>query len=57
LKHPNSTSEAVEESKLGNKEVSSRENRLAAAYVGFGTGIGDELGCPSMWTGRGVLTI
>jgi hypothetical protein len=54
LKHPNSPSEAVEESKLRDKEVSSTENMLAAACVGFGTEIGEEVEGPSMWIGRGV---
>jgi hypothetical protein len=40
LKHPTSPSEAVEESKLRDKEVSSTEIMLAAACLGFGTGIG-----------------
>ena len=35
LKHPNSPSEAVEEYKLRDKEVSSTENKLAAACVGW----------------------
>jgi len=43
LKHPNSPSEAVEESKLRDKEVSCTENMLAAACVGFGTEIGEEV--------------
>ena len=52
LKHPNSPSE---ESKLSDKEVSSTENMLAAAAgVGFGTQIGEEVEGPSMWVGRGV---
>ena len=54
LKHPNSPSEAVEESKLRDKEVSSTENMLAAACLGFGTEIGEEVEGPSMWIGRGV---
>jgi hypothetical protein len=37
LKHPNFPSEAVEESKLREKEVSCTENILAAACVRFGT--------------------
>ena len=37
LKHLNSPSEAVEESKLRDKEVSSTESMLAAVAVGFGT--------------------
>jgi hypothetical protein len=56
LKHLNSPSEAVEESKLRDKEVSSTENKLAAACVGFGTEIGEEVEGPSMWIGRGVRT-
>jgi len=40
LKHPNSPSEAVEESKLREKEASCTENMLTAACVGFGTDIG-----------------
>jgi hypothetical protein len=55
LKHPNSVSEAAQESKLRGKEVSSTENILAAAYVGFGTEIGEEAEGPCMWIGRGVL--
>ena len=51
LKHLNSPSE---ESKLRGKEVSSTENMLAAAGVGFGTQIGEEVEGPSMWVGRGV---
>jgi len=54
LKHPNSPSKAVEESKLRDKEVSSTENMLAAACIGFGTEIGEEVEGPSMWIGRGV---
>jgi hypothetical protein len=54
LKHPNSPSEAVEESKLRDKEVSSTENMLAAACVVFGTEIGQEVEGPSMWVRRGV---
>jgi len=54
LKHPNSPSEAVEEFKLKDKEVYSTENILAAACVGFGTEIGEEVEGPSMWLGRGV---
>ena len=54
LKHMNSPSEAVEESKLRDKGVSSTENMLAAACVGFGTEIGREVEGPSMWIGRGV---
>ena len=53
---PNSPSEAVEESKLRDKEVSSTENMLAAACVGFGTEIGEEVEGPSMWIRRGVTT-
>ena len=45
---------SMEESKLRDKEVSSTENMLAAAYAGFGTEIGDEVEGPSMWLGRGV---
>ena len=56
LKHLNSPSEAVEESKLRDKEVSSTENMLSAACVGFGTEIGEEVEGPSMWIGRGVTT-
>jgi len=44
----------VEESKLRDKEVSSTENMLAPACVGFGTEIGKEVEGPSMWIGRGV---
>jgi len=51
LKHLNSLSEAVEESKLRDKEVSSTENMLAAAFVGFRTEIGEEVEGPSMWVG------
>ena len=54
LKHLNSPSEAVKESKLRDKQVSSTENMLAAAYVGFGTEIGEEVEGLSMWIGRGV---
>jgi hypothetical protein len=54
LKHLNSSSEAVEESMLRDKEVSSTENVLAAACVGFGTEIGEEVEGPFMWIGRGV---
>jgi len=56
LKHPNSPSEAVEESKLRDKEVCSTENTcmMAASCVGFGTEIGEEVEGPSMWIGRGV---
>ena len=54
LKHLNSPSEAVEESKLRDKEISSTENMLAAAFVGFGTQIGEEMVGPSMWVGRGI---
>jgi len=54
LKHLNSPSEAVEESKLRDKEVSSTENMLTAACVGFGTEIGEEVEGPSMWVGRGT---
>jgi len=54
LKHPNSPSEAVEEYKLRDKEVSSTENILAAACLGFGTEFGEEVEGPSMWMGRGV---
>ena len=39
LKHLNSPSEAVKESKLRDKEVPFTENMLAAACVGFGTEI------------------
>ena len=46
----------MEESKLRDKELSSTENMLAAACVGFGTKIGEEVEGPSMWRGRGVLT-
>ena len=52
LKHLNSPS--VEESKLRDEEVFSTENMLAAAFVGFGTQIGEEMVGPSMWVGRGV---
>ena len=44
----------MEESKLRDKEVSSTENMLAPACVGFGTEIGKEVEGPSMWIGRGV---
>jgi hypothetical protein len=44
----------VKESKLKDKEVSSRENMLTAACVGFGTEIGEKVEGPSMWIGRGV---
>jgi hypothetical protein len=44
----------VAESKLRGKEVSSTENKLAAACSGFGTEIGKEVEGPSMWIGRGV---
>jgi hypothetical protein len=54
LKRPNSPSEAVEESKQMDKEVSSTENMLAVACVEFGTEIGEEMEGPSMWIGRGV---
>jgi len=54
LKHPNSPSEAVEESKLRDKELSSTENMLVAACVGFGTEIGEEVEGPSMWVGSGI---
>jgi hypothetical protein len=54
LKHPNSPSEVVEESKLRDKEVSSTKNMLAAACVRFGREIGEEVEGPSMWIGRGV---
>jgi len=50
LKHPNSSSE---EPKLRDK-VSSTENMLTAACVGFGTEIGEEVEGPSMWVGKGV---
>jgi hypothetical protein len=53
-KHLNSPSEAVEESKLKDKEVSCTEYMLAAACVGFGTEIGEEVEGPSMWIGRGI---
>jgi len=53
-KHPNSLSEAVEESKLRDKEVSSTENTLAATCLGFGIEIGEEVEGPSMWIERGV---
>ena len=52
LKHPNFPSEAVEESKLRDKEVFSTENMLATACVETG----EEVEGPSMWTGRGVST-
>jgi len=54
LKHPNPPSEAVEESKLRDKEVSSTENMLPAACVGFSTEIGEKADRPSMWTGGRV---
>jgi len=44
VKHPNSPSEAVEEYKPRDKDVSSTENILAAACVGFGTEFGKEVG-------------
>jgi hypothetical protein len=44
----------VDESKLMDKEVSSTENMLAAACLGFGTEIGEEVERPSMRIGRGV---
>jgi hypothetical protein len=50
LKHLNSPSEA---SKLREKEMSSTENMLAAACVGFGTQIGEDVEGPSMWIGGG----
>ena len=50
MKHLYSPSDA---SKLREKEVSSVENRLATAGVGFGTGW-EEVEGLSMWTGRGV---
>jgi len=50
----NSPSEAVEESKLRDKELSSTENMLAVACVGFGTEIGEEVEGSSIWIGRGV---
>jgi hypothetical protein len=53
-KHLNSPSEAVAESKLRGKKVSSTENKLAAACSRFGTEIGEEVEGPSMWIGRGV---
>ena len=34
--------------------MSSTENMLAAAGVGFGTQIGEEVEGPSVWVGRGV---
>ena len=46
----------MEESKLRDKEVPFTENMLAAACVGFGTEIGEEVEGPSMWIGRGVTT-
>ena len=42
VKHPNSPSEAVEDSKPKDKKVSSTENILAAACVVFGTEIWKE---------------
>jgi hypothetical protein len=54
LKHLNSPLEAVEESKQRDKEVSSTENVLAAACVGFSTETGEKVEGPSMWTGRRV---
>ena len=51
LKHLNSPSE---ESKLRDTEVSSTENMLAAACVGFRTEIGVEVEGPPMWVGRGL---
>ena len=56
LKQLNSSSEAVEEYKLRDKEVSSTENKLAAACVRFGSEIGQEVEGPSMWIGREVTT-
>jgi len=55
LKHPNYPLEAVEKSKLRDKEVSCTENMLAAASVGFSTEIGEEVEGLSMWIGREVL--
>ena len=52
LKRLNSPSEAVEESKLRDEEVFSTENMLAAAFVGFGTEIVEEVEGPSMLVGR-----
>ena len=43
-----------EASKLGEKEVSSTENMLAAVGVSFGTEIWEEVEGPSMWIRRGV---
>jgi hypothetical protein len=55
MKHPNSPSEAVEESKLREKQVSFTENMMAAAAcVGFDTEIEEEAEGASVWTGRGV---
>ena len=51
LKHQYSPLEA---SKLREKEVSSTENMLAPAGVGFGTETWEEVKGPSMWIGRGV---
>jgi hypothetical protein len=53
LKHLNSPSEA---SKLKEQEVSSTENMLDAASVGFDTEIGEEVEWPSMWKGRDDAT-
>jgi hypothetical protein len=50
VKPLNSPSEA---SKLKEKEVSFTGNMLAAACVGFGTEMGEEVEGPSMWKGRG----
>jgi hypothetical protein len=44
----------VEESKLKVKDVSFTENMLAAACVGLGIDIGEEVEGPSAWVGRGV---
>jgi hypothetical protein len=44
----------VEESKLREKEVSCTENMLAAAFVGSGTDIGEEVEGQFMWIGRTV---
>ena len=53
---PNSPSQAVEEWKLRDKEVSSTENVFAATCVGFDTEIAEEVEGQSMWIGRGVST-
>jgi hypothetical protein len=44
----------MEYSKRRDTKVSSTENMLAAAYLGFGTEIGEEVEGLSMGIGRGV---